>query len=89
MDREAIFKVLLDSINEFGGREYTPADIDRSRPVFDYGVDSLNVMQILAEIEGAVGFELDLGRLSESDVASIDSLLDYLESLSEWAPEST
>ena len=42
-------------------------------------------MQILAEIEDAIGLEIDLGRLSESDLSSIDSLLDYLRSLREPA----
>lgn len=81
MNREAVFQILLELINEFGGRDYTAADIDRSRSPADYGVDSLNVMQILTEIEGALGFEIDLGQLSESDFASIDSILDYLETL--------
>ena len=81
MDREAIFRILLSHINELGGRDYDPADVDRSRSPADYGVDSLNVMQILTELEGALDFEIDLGQLSESDFASIDSVLDYLERL--------
>lgn len=88
MDREGLFRVLVESVNEFAGRDYAPEDIDRSRSVFDYGVDSLNVMQILAEIEEAMGTELDLGALSESDVTSIDSLLDYLSAAREWTTES-
>lgn len=81
MDREAIFKVLLEYINEFAGREYQPADIDRSRSPADYGVDSLNVLQVLTEIEGALGIEIDLAAISASDFASIDSILDYLAAL--------
>jgi acyl carrier protein len=88
MEREALFRVLLESINEYAGRDYTPEDVDRARPVFDYGVDSLNVMQVLAEIEDALGLEIDIGSLSEGDLASIDSLLDWLASLRETAPKS-
>jgi acyl carrier protein len=88
MQREDLFRVLLESINEHGGRDYAPDDVDRSRPVFDYGVDSLNVMQILAEVEDALGLEIDIGSLSEGDLASIDSLLDWLASLRETAPKS-
>jgi acyl carrier protein len=88
MDQELVFRVLLDSVNEFSGRDYTPDDIDRSRPVFDYGVDSLNIMQILAEVEDALDLEVDLGRLSEAELVSIDSFVNYLESLRKTVPES-
>jgi acyl carrier protein len=88
MDQELVFRVLLDSVNEFSGRDYTPGDIDRSRPVFDYGVDSLNIMQILAEVEDALDLEVDLSRLSEAELVSIDSFVDYLESLRKTVPES-
>jgi acyl carrier protein len=81
LDREAIFETLLEYINEFAGREYQPTDIDRSRPPADYGVDSLNVLQVLTEIESALGIEIDLGEISAADFASIDSILDYLEAL--------
>ena len=78
MDREEMFAILLGCINEFGGSDYTAEQIDRSRSPADYGVDSLNVMQILTEIEDRLEFEVDLGQLSESAFASIDGVLDFL-----------
>jgi acyl carrier protein len=78
MDREEIFSILLECINEFGGSDYAAEEIDRSRSPVDYGVDSLNVLQILTEIESRLGFEVDLSQLSEADFASINAVLDYL-----------
>jgi acyl carrier protein len=81
VDRESIFEILLRYINEFAGRDYQPTDIDRSRSPADYGVDSLNVLQVLTEIESALGIEIDLGQISQSDFASIESILDYLDAI--------
>ena len=88
LDDERIFEVLLTSVNEYSGRQYTAADIDRSRPVFDYGVDSLNMMQILTELEDELGLEIDLSELSESQLESVDALIEYLGSRRKTAPES-
>ena len=79
MDREELFRVLLESINEFSGRQYKPEDVDRSRSIIDYGVDSLNVMQILADVEEDSSLQIDLGGLREEHAQSIEALLDYLE----------
>lgn len=78
MDRDSIFRLLLRSVNDFGGHAYSPDDIDLSRSIFDFGVDSLNVMQILGELEDA-GIQIDLSGLTEEHVGSINALLDYLE----------
>lgn len=78
MDREEMFLALVECINEFGGSDYTGEEIDRGRSPVDYGVDSLNVMQILGEIEVKLGIEVDLSRLSESDFSSIEGVLDFL-----------
>jgi acyl carrier protein len=88
MDDDRVFEVLLNSVNEFSGREYTAADIDRSRPVFDYGVDSLNMMQILTELEEELELEIDLSELSESQLESVDSLVEFLGSRRNAASES-
>lgn len=78
MDREAAFLLLITGVNEVGGYEYQPSEIDRSLPMTAYGVDSLNVMQVLASIEARSGLVIDHTQLSEFDFASIDSLLDHL-----------
>jgi acyl carrier protein len=89
VDREQILEVVVEQVNDFAGRDYAPADIDRSRSIMEYGVDSLNMLQVLAEVEEALGIEIDLGSLNESDFASVDSLLDFLGSLRETARGST
>lgn len=81
MDRTDCFDALLASLNEVCGYDYSPADIDVSLPITAYGVDSLNAMQILASVEGQLGVQIDQSRLSESDFASVDTLVDFIAGL--------
>jgi acyl carrier protein len=78
MDRDAVLAGLVEGINEVGGYDYAPGDLDGSQPITAYGVDSLNVMQVLASLESGLGLTVDQSRISESDFASVDSLLNYL-----------
>jgi acyl carrier protein len=88
MDQSDLLDALLECINEFTGHDYVSSDVDPARPLNDYGIDSLNVLQILAAVEDALGIEIDLSELSESSMASIATLLEYLASLRDSAAES-
>jgi acyl carrier protein len=88
MTREEILDVLVGAVNEHSGREYGATDIDLSRPVVDYGLDSLNMMQVLAQLEEELEIDIDLGELTESNTESIDALLGFLSSRPRRASQS-
>lgn len=79
MERDELHRIVVSCINEFTGREYSQADIDEARSPMDYGVDSLNVLQILGELEDKLKVDIDLGRVTEGDVSTVGAVLDFLE----------
>ncbi|MFT3864046.1 MAG: acyl carrier protein [Solirubrobacterales bacterium] len=69
---------LVNGINDVCGYSYGTEEIDPSRPITDFGVDSLNVMQVLAAVEAHLDIRVDQGRLTERDFVSVGTLADYL-----------
>jgi acyl carrier protein len=78
MRKDEALVLLVNGINDVCGYAYGTEEIDMSRPITDFGVDSLNVMQVLAAVETNSHIRIDQGQLTERDFVSVGTLADYL-----------
>ena len=70
--REALKAVVIDRVEV----ELTDEFIDSGKPFKELGVDSLDTIEVLVELEDALDIELDNDRLD--DCKTVKELVEYL-----------
>lgn len=72
-------ETILVAINEATGRPL-PAVIDGAASVYDLGIDSMSLVELIFKLEADLGVDIPLAELNESIFESLDSLTAYLDS---------
>jgi acyl carrier protein len=79
---------ILIAIKEATGRPLR-TDIDPNTSVYDLGIDSMSLVEMIFKLEADLGIDIPLAELNENIFQSLDSLGAYLSSRKNAAAETS
>ncbi|AON53760.1 acyl carrier protein [Herbaspirillum seropedicae] len=73
-------ETILTAISEVTGRPFPVAVINGETNVYELGIDSMSLVELIFKLEVDLGIDIPLAELNESIFESLNSLTTYLES---------
>ena len=80
-------ETILAAISEVTGRPFPAAVINGDTSVYELGIDSMSLVELIFKLEADLGIDIPLAELNESIFESLDSLTAYLENRKQAASE--
>ena len=77
-EREDMRETILNAISEVTGRPFPASVIDGNTSVYELGIDSMSLVELIFKLEAELEIDIPLAELNESIFEHLDSLIDYL-----------
>lgn len=88
-DENSMRETILAAISEVTGRPFPAAVINGDTSVYELGIDSMSLVELIFKLEADLGIDIPLAELNESIFESLNSLSAYLKNRKHGAPEAS
>lgn len=89
MPDDHLHQEILAAVNVVTGSEYSASDVSSSMSIFELGVDSLSIVELIMSLEAALNISIPFEDLTEETFQSVMNLAGFLREKQHAAsPES-